>query len=166
MKQFFFILILIVASVFQGVSQDIIAEEIEIQKVFGGYNFLMNGEKLTVRELVYTMKPYGMAWKQMKSAQKLYTGGLISAGMGGFLLGCETGKIIKGDSPQWGMIFWGGGITFISVLLTKQSVNKALSAVNLYNSLLSQSSCRIAPEIRFYVGNNNIRLGLKFPIGQ
>lgn len=148
MKQSLLILTLIIAFVFQGTAQNFKSDTIRIQKVFGGYNFIQNSKKLTVKQLVLATKTYDPAYSLMKSSQKLYVAGIITASIGGFVIGSQIGRSIDGRSPKWGIVIIGGGFALASIPLTRISIKKAVNAVGLYNSSLKQRS--------------NVELGLSF----
>jgi hypothetical protein len=163
MKRTLFILTLIIAFVFQGNAQNLNSDSIKVQKVFGGCNFILNSKKLTVKQLVLTMKPHEQAYLEMKSSQKYYTAGIITASVGGFLLGWQMGNAINANSPKWGMVALSSGIALLSIPLTRQSVRKARNAVDLYNSSLSQTTFwkKNKPELRLCFDGNNIALKIK-----
>ncbi|MBW8323714.1 MAG: hypothetical protein K0M50_03015 [Prolixibacteraceae bacterium] len=117
MKQTLFIFILIIAFVFQGAARNLKSDTIRIQKVFGGYNFIQNGEKLSVKQLVLVTKTYEPAYSLMKSSQKLYSTGVITACVGGFIIGSQVGRSIDGQSPRWEIVALGSGIALASIPL-------------------------------------------------
>jgi len=169
MKKFMFLLVSFVfILVSHGNSQDSLthSREITVQKVFGGYNFIMSGKKLTVRELVRTMKPYEAAYAQMKSAQKDYNLATAASVAGGFITGWQLGALAAGESPKWEMFVVGAGVALVSIPFVKRSVRKAQHAVELYNSMIRQSSSRSIPELRFCVNGGGIGLSVKIPIGK
>jgi hypothetical protein len=139
MKKYFMSVVFIFFFALSGISQEA-STEIEVKKVFGGYNFLANGEKLKVKQLVKMMEPYQPAYEEMKSARtNLHMAGAVSF-TGGFIVGWQLGKAISGETPKWGMVALGTGIALVSIPLTKNSFKKAIKAVGLYNSSLKNTS--------------------------
>jgi hypothetical protein len=135
--------------------------KITVQKSFGAVNFYMEGERLTFRQLIRITTPCETACAEIKSSQRLYTTGIISAGVGGFIIGWQAGNAIDGHSPKWGMVALGGGIALVSIPLTKHSMKKAVNAIDLYNASLKQISFRQINKPEFSLSFNGNGLGLK-----
>jgi hypothetical protein len=137
---------------------------IKTEKVFGGYNFTQDGKKLTIKQLTLAMKAYEPSCSLMKSSQKLYTTSIITACVGGLIIGSQLGRSIEGQSPKWRIVALGGGIALASIPLTKSSIKKAVNAVGLYNSSFRQSSSRQInkPELCLSLMGNVIEFEMKF----
>ncbi len=124
----------------QVTAQDNSFKKIEVEKVFGGYNFMIDGGKMKMNKLIETMKSSPIAYQKMKSARNQNNLATATACTGGFLMGWQLGNAISGEPVKWGMVALGGGIALVSIPLTKKSFKKAISAVGLYNSSFGNTS--------------------------
>ena len=145
----------------QSVSAQNPNKKITVQKSFGTVSFYMESEKLTLRQLIRVTTPCETACAEIKSSQKLYTTGIITACVGGFIIGWQAGNAIDGHSPKWGIVALGGGIALASIPLTKRSMKKTLNAVGLYNSSIKQSSFRQIDRSKLSLSFNGNGIGLK-----
>lgn len=138
--------------------------KITVQKSFGAVNFYQEGKSLTLRQLIRVITPCEAACAKIKSSQRLYTTGIITACVGGFIIGWQAGNAINGHSPKWGIVALGGGIALVSIPLTKHSIKKAINAVDLYNASLKQSSFRQTnkPELGLSFNGNGLGLKMNF----
>jgi hypothetical protein len=163
MKKLFYTLILVFIIVLNGTGQNILPDKIEAQKVFGGYNFIADGQKLNLRQLEDIMKTYDPAYEEMRSAKTDYNLGVVAGCAGGFMLGWQLGKSISGKQANWEMIALGVGMACISIPLTLRSHKKAVKAVNLYNNRQGNMSRRgfYNPVLNFCYSKGVVGVSLK-----
>ena len=108
----------------QSVTSQNLNNKIMIQKSFGAVNFYQEGKRLTLRQLIRVNTLCETACAEIKSSQRLYTTGIITACVGGFIIGWQAGNAIDVHSPKWGIVALGGGIALASIPLTNLNRNK------------------------------------------
>ncbi len=165
MKTLFGTIIFIVGFAFAANSQDTTKGSIDIQKVFGGYNFILEGQKLRINELVHILETNQPAHIKIKSARTDYSIATAVSMVGGFMVGWQLGNAVSGNSVKWEMIALGSGVAIVAIPLTKRSMKKAVGAVKLYNeSLTSNTSYNnpFSPEIKLCF--NDKMVGLKIHV--
>jgi hypothetical protein len=138
------------------------AQKIEPQKVFGGYNFTLNGARLTFGDLVTTMQANPEASKLINTAKGQNTAATILAGLGGGLAGWEIGNLISGKPMNLAVIGAGAGLIVIALPIGNSCMNNALKAVDLYNAGLKTTSLREQPTLNLVSRGNGIGLMLTF----
>ena len=70
------------------------AQKIEMKKVFGGYQYTQNGNRMTMGKLVTAMESNSEALKFMKKAKSNNVLASILGGVGGALIGFPIGTAI------------------------------------------------------------------------
>ncbi len=136
-KHLFLVILLTVISTF-GFSQTL-SGPISMSKVMGGYQFYQGTQRLTMAQLVETMKSNDEAYTQIKSAQGTNTFNTILGTAGGFLVGYPIGTAIGGGEPEWTMAAVGAGLLIISIPISQKFKKQAKEAVETYNSGLETS---------------------------
>jgi hypothetical protein len=113
-------------------------DTIDVQKTFGGYRYMKNGQKLNSKELLNTLSIYPLAFNEAKVAKSNSICANILAFSGGILVGWYIGSQINGQSNdnQVGLLAAGGGLIGISIPLSLKSNKKMKTAVDLYNKRL------------------------------
>jgi len=137
-------------------------DTILMKKVFGGYQFLQGGKRLTINKLVKAMEPNSMAHKEIKSAQSNYTFAMILGYAAGFMVGWPIGTAVGGGDPNWVMAGIGAGLVIISIPISQSFNKKAGKAVGIYNSGLRAGSFWDKNELKFAVTNNGVGLTFGF----
>ncbi|MGQ8336678.1 hypothetical protein ACUNWD_09015 [Sunxiuqinia sp. A32] len=135
---------------------------IVMKKVFGGYLFYQNDQRLTMSKLVKAMEPNEQAYQEIKAARGTFTFATIVGGAGGFMLGWPIGGALAGDDMNWTMAGIGVGLIVVSIPITQKFNRQAKSAVNTFNGELKSSSFFNRTEINLAANGNGIGLVMKF----
>ncbi|UKM65535.1 hypothetical protein GSB9_02105 [Flavobacteriaceae bacterium GSB9] len=139
------------------------AQNIEMEKVFGGYKYTQNGRLMKMKDLVKTMKSNEQAFDFIKKAQTNYTIASIFGGAGGFLVGWPLGTAISGGDANWALAGVGAGLIAIAIPFSSGANKNAKQAVELYNtSLKSTSFYEFKPEFNVIANGNGIGLSMHF----
>jgi hypothetical protein len=138
------------------------AQKIEPQKVFGGYNFSVNGQNLKMGELVDMMQPNPAASQLISTAQSQNTISSILAYLGGGLVGWEIGNLITGKKMN--LAVGGSGVALICIALPVGSAaeKNTLKAVDLYNSGLKTTFLKDKPTLNLVSRGNGVGLVMTF----
>lgn len=139
------------------------AQEIEIEKVFGGYKYTQNESLMTMRGLVKTMESHEQAFDLIKKAQSKTTLASIIGFAGGGLVGWPIGTAVGGGDANWTLAGIGAGLIAIAIPISSSANKKAKQAVELYNSSLSSTSFNeFKPEFKVIANENGIGLSMNF----
>ena len=108
---------------------------IEIHRVFGGYEYKKNGEKLNDKELLSAFDLFPPILNQAKSSRrkKLYSNAFVLSG--GFLVGYYLANQInsRSENDQTNLLITGSSLISISIPFSILSAKKMKSAVEHYN---------------------------------
>lgn len=139
------------------------AQKIEVEKVFGGYEYTQNGKQMKMKDLAKTMESNKQAFDLIKKAQSNNTIASIFGGTGGFLVGWPIGRAIAGGDANWALAGVGAGLIAISIPFTSGSNKNGKQAVELYNSSLNSTSFyEFRPEFKVVANGNGIGLSMNF----
>ena len=139
------------------------AQQIEMEKVFGGYKFTQNGKNLKMGELVKTMESNQQAFDLIKKSQSNNTLPSIIGFVGGGLIGWPIGTAIGGGDANWTLAGIGAGLVAIGIPISSSANKKAKQAVELYNSSLNLTSFyEFKPEFKVIANGNGIGLSMNF----
>ncbi|WP_179353785.1 hypothetical protein [Winogradskyella vidalii] len=139
------------------------AQQIEIEKVFGGYKYTQNGKLMKMKDLVKTMESNQKAFDLIKKAQSNNTIASIIGGAGGFLVGWPIGTAIGGGDANWTLAGIGAGLIAIGIPISSGVNKNAKKAVELYNSSLNSTSYyEFKPEFKIIAKGNGIGLSMNF----
>ena len=138
------------------------AQEIEIEKSFGGYTFFQDGEEQKIGQLVEIMETNQEAFDFMKKAQTNYTFSSILGFIGGGLIGWPLGTAIGGGDPEWFLAGIGAGVVAIAIPLEIGGNKNAEKAINMYNSSLGSTSFRFKPKFNIIGNTQGVGLSMKF----
>ncbi len=139
------------------------AQQIEMEKVFGGYKYTQNGNQMTMRDLVKTMESNQQAFELIKKAQSNNTLASILGFAGGGLIGWPIGTAIGGGDAEWALAGIGAGLVAIGIPISSSANKKAKHAVELYNSSLNPTSYyEFKPEFKVITNGNGIGLSMNF----
>ena len=139
------------------------AQQIEMEKVFGGYKFTQNGKNLKMGELVKTMESNQQAFDLIKKTQSNNTLASIIGFVGGGLIGWPIGTAIGGGDANWTLAGIGAGLVAIGIPISSSANKKAKQAVELYNSSLNLTSFyEFKPEFKVITNGNGIGLSMNF----
>jgi hypothetical protein len=138
-------------------------EDIEIQKVFGGYKYTQNGIDLNMKRLVNTMRYDELASKKMKSARFNNTLATVFGATGGFLIVWPIVTAITNGDPNWTLAYIGAGLIVISIPLSIAGNKQAARAINIYNTnRRNQSFQSNSTKLRFNITGIGLGLTLEF----
>ena len=139
------------------------AQNIEIEKVFGGYKYTQNGNQMTIKDLVKTMENNQQAFDLIQKAQSNNTLASIIGFAGGGLIGWPIGTAIGGGDANWTIAGIGVGLVAIGIPISSSVNKKTKQAVELYNSSLnSTSSNEFKHEFKVIANGYGIGLSMNF----
>lgn len=139
------------------------AQEIEMEKVFGGYEYSQNGKRMTMGDLVKRMESNSQAFELIKKAQTNNTLASIIGFAGGGLIGWPIGTALGGGDANWTLAGIGAGIIVVGIPISSSANKKAKQAVELYNSSLNSTSFyEFKPEFIIIANGNGIGLSMTF----
>ena len=139
------------------------AQQIEMEKVFGGYKYTQNGKLMKMKDLVKTMESNQQAFDLIKKAQSNNTISSIFSGAGGFLVGWPIGSALGGGDANWTLAGVGAGLIAIAIPFSSGANKNAKQAVELYNSSLNSTSFyEFKPEFKIIGNGNGIGLSMNF----
>jgi hypothetical protein len=139
------------------------AQEIEMEKVFGGYVYRQNGQVQTLKNLLETLESNQEAYNLMKKARSTGTTAMVLGSIGGFLFGYPIGTAIGGGEPAWEVLGVGAGFLAIAFPLSASSNKKAKQAVELYNAGLGDVGYKVEkPQLSLFANATELGLKLRF----
>ena len=139
------------------------AQNIEMEKVFGGYKYTQNGNQMTMKDLVKTMESNKQAFDLIKKAQSNTTLASIIGFAGGGLIGWPIGTAAGGGDANWTLAGIGAGLIAIGIPISSSANKKAKQAVEIYNSSLNTVSFHeFKPEFTVIANGNGFGLSIKF----
>ncbi len=138
------------------------SDPISIKSGFGGSQFYQGGQRLSMNQLVKTMKSNDQAYEQIKSAQSTYALATIIGGVGGFMVGWPIGTALGGGEPDWTLAGIGAGLLVVSIPISQNFNKKVKQAVETYNGGLQTSSFRDKNELKLSIRGNGVGLTLNF----
>ena len=139
------------------------AQKIEMKKVFGGYHYTQNGNRMTMGKLVNAMESNSEALKFMKKAKSNNVLASILGGAGGALIGFPIGTAIGGGYANWTLVGIGAGLVAIGIPISSGVNKNGKKAVELYNSSLNSTSYyEFKPEFKIVANGNGIGLSMNF----
>ncbi len=134
------------------------AQTIASKKVFTGYKFYQNGNKMTTGELYRAMVPESQSAAIMQKSKSNNGIAQILAGVGAFGVGLPIGSSIAGGDPNWTFAIAGGALIVVSIPISAKAGKQAKEAVDLHNASLGNSSAHFKPD--FFIVSNKNGLGL------
>ncbi|NNE25597.1 MAG: hypothetical protein HKN09_02025 [Saprospiraceae bacterium] len=114
------------------------AQEISVEKTFGGYKFVHKEKDLKMKEFVNLVSVNPDAAIYAEKAQSGYSLASVFGFIGGGLIGWPLGQAIGGGDPNWTLAAAGAGIVFIGIPINSTAMKNAKQAANIYNSALSK----------------------------
>ena len=139
------------------------AQKIEMKKIFGGYQYTQNGNRMTMGKLVKTMDANSDALKFIKKAKSNNVFASILGGAGGALIGFPIGTAIGGGDANWTLAGIGAGLVAIGIPISSGANKNAKKAVELYNSSLNSTAYyEFKPEFKIVANGNGIGLSMNF----
>lgn len=139
------------------------AQEIQVEKTFGGYKYTQNGQSLTIGDMVRIMEPNEEALPVMKQARSNKTFAGILGFAGGFCIGYPIGQAIAGNDPVWTLAGVGAGLIIIAIPISNSANKKAKRAVGLYNASIGESSFHYrSPQLELMTGDHGLGICVRF----
>lgn len=137
-------------------------DSIQMKKVFGGYQFYQDGQRLTVGQLVKAMESNKQAYAEIKEAQSSYTLASIIGGAGGFMVGWPLGAALAGGKANWTLAGIGAGLIVVSIPISTKFNKQAKSAVNNFNAGIRPTAFWDKHELRLASCGNGVGLLFRF----
>lgn len=138
------------------------AQQIQAEKVFGGYQFTLDGKALSLKEMKNIIEPDTEAYQLIKSAKSNNDLASIMGGVGGFMIGWPLGTAIGGGDPEWIMAGIGAGLVIVSFPLSSAASKKAFKAMEKYNTGLSSTGNYFKPEFNLNINGDGIGVVMQF----
>ncbi|ADR20950.1 hypothetical protein MATR_14240 [Marivirga tractuosa] len=139
------------------------AQEIESEKVFGGYKYIQEGKPLNIHQLEEIMEPLPDAYKHIKKAKTNNTLATIVGYTGGFLIGWPVGTALAGGDPNWGLAGIGAGVLVLAIPFTSSYSKNVERAIGIYNSSLKSSAyLKRKPELKLIASGNGLGIRMVF----
>lgn len=138
------------------------AQQIESEKVFGGYTYYQNGKALSMKSLIATMENTE-AFEVIKEAKSKNTLANILGGVGGFMIGYPLGTSIGGGDANWTLAGVGAGLIVIALPISSKANKKTKEAIDIYNTSLKTSSFHyFEPQFKMLANGKGIGLTMQF----
>ena len=138
-------------------------QQIEAQKVFGGYKYLQDGNYLTMKQLATAMESNANTIDLMKKAQSSNSIANVMGFIGGGLIGWPIGTAIGGGEAQWALAGAGAVLVAIAIPISNGAHKKAREAVDIYNSGISAvNSKNFQPTFKVIGNSTGIGLSMSF----
>ena len=139
------------------------AQQIEMEKVLGGYKYTQNGKQMKMNDLYRTMWSNQQAFGLIRKAKSNYTVASIFGGAGGFLVGWPIGTALGGGDANWTLAGIGLGLFAISIPFSLGVNENVKQAVEIYNSSLGSTSFyQKRPNFTVIASGNGIGLSINF----
>jgi hypothetical protein len=143
-------------------AENVASEQIDVYKRFGGYEFFYFKRKLTFSELENVLESNPLAYEKINSAQSMRILSAITGAASGFFIGYPIGVAIAGGDPNWAMLGIAGGFLVAGVTFNDIANKKAISAVEIYNTMNASSSFWNNSELNLKITGNGIGVELRF----
>ncbi len=137
------------------------AQEIKIEKTFGGYKITQNDRRLTMKSLTNTLKPNKEAYQLIKSAKSRNVLSLVFAGVGGFATGYSLGKSLRGEKTNWAVLSFGVSTLVVGIPISLSAAKKLEQSVEVYNSGLKSTSY-FKPKFKIIANQKGLGLVMSF----
>lgn len=154
------VLFVLVAMFFSSLTMN--SQEIEMKKVWGGYQFSQDGKNLTLSDMQKIMKDNKEAYELVTSAKSNQTWALILGTAGGALVGFPIGTAIGGGDPEWALAGAGAALIVATIPIVKGFNKKTSKAVNLYNDGLSSNAYNFNPTFNLNIKGTSLGITMTF----
>lgn len=139
------------------------SQQINTEKVFGGYKYTYNDELISIGDLASIIKSNTNAFKLIKEGR---TNRSLSAALGfigGGLIGWPIGTVLGGGKANWTMAGIGSGLIILAIPISSGANKKINQAVKLYNASFKATSKNILkPEFSIIANQNGFGLSMCF----
>ncbi len=109
-------------------------DTISMQKLFSGYAFYQNGERLNTNQLSDVLMSHPEAYEKYKDANSLGLAAGVLSYAGGFLIGWPIGTTLGGGEANWNLALIGAGLFTVSLPLSNGSNKRTLQAIDIFNN--------------------------------
>ncbi|CAM1351898.1 hypothetical protein [Tenacibaculum crassostreae] len=139
------------------------SQQIQKEKVFGGYQYSVDGKALSMKEMINLMESNTKALALMKKAKSNTTLATVLGGVGGALIGFPIGTAIGGGDANWTLAGVGAGLVIVAIPIASGANKKANQAVELYNSSLNTTSYNsFKPQFNMLLNDNGVGISMTF----
>ncbi|NVJ88723.1 MAG: hypothetical protein HWD82_04710 [Flavobacteriaceae bacterium] len=138
------------------------AQKIEMNKVWGGYQFTQDGKSLSLNDMQEIMKSNQEAYDLVQSAKSNKTWGMILGTAGGVLVGFPIGTAIGGGDPEWALAGVGAALIVASIPIVKGFNNKTKKAVELYNNDVTSGAYHFNPSFDLNIKGTSLGIIMSF----
>lgn len=155
------IVILFLAFLFHNAFGQKKSEEIEVFKVFGGYQYEESGYILNLQDIEDIVKDNKVALHYVKKAQTLNIFTRIFSISGGALIGYAIGSKVNTEVYDKTMISMGCGLIIIAIPISIAFNDKVKLAVDTYNSKLKSTGSSDKLDMKIGFTQNGIGLTIQ-----
>lgn len=145
------------------------AQEITVQKVFGGYKFIKNDTVIpSLKDLALAVEPNSEAVKMAQNSKIIQTvasmSGLAGVGLLGYAKFGNTFHENNRANSNYteSILVWGASLLIISIPLFMIGNQSARKAAETYNESLQKSSNSNSIQLRLASSQNGVGLQLSF----
>jgi hypothetical protein len=131
--KYFIVSILIIMALNPSAIAQSDKEDIEIERVFGGFNYTQNGIDLNMKRMVKIMRYDEIAGRKIKSARLKTTLATVFGATGGLLVAWPIVTAITNGEPNWTLAYIGAGLIVISIPLSIVGNKQTGKAISIYN---------------------------------
>ncbi len=138
------------------------AQQIESEKVFLGYKFTMNNQRLDLKAMKKLMIADTEATRLIKKARKNNTISTILGSIGGSFVGIPIGAAVSNQDAPWVLAGVGAAFIGVAIPISLRSSNQAFEAVERINSVNSSPPNPLQVTFNFIGNKNGVGLALSF----
>ncbi|PQJ32424.1 hypothetical protein BST92_11020 [Nonlabens arenilitoris] len=140
----------------------IISQGQEIKKIStGGYHYQLGDDFLNISDLDRVLESNKEAHRLLYDARQYRGISQILGFAGGALIGYQLGNLIAGKNFDNVQGFLGAGLIVIAIPINIKQTRKIDTAVDIYNSGLTDSAY-IPTQLSFFSTGNSIGLSIRF----
>ncbi|WP_037320713.1 hypothetical protein [Salegentibacter sp. Hel_I_6] len=138
------------------------AQQIESEKVFLGYKFTMNNQRLDLKAMKKLMIADTEATRLIKKARKNNTISTILGSIGGSFVGIPIGIAASNQDAPWALAGVGAAFIGVAIPISIRSNNQALEAAERINQVNSSPPNPLQVTFHFIGNQNGVGLALSF----
>lgn len=135
------------------------AQKIEAKKVFGGYKYSFNGDRLSLKELEEILEKNSESFKFFKKAKSNLILSSILNLSGGALIGIPIGQSLSGKDTNWVLAGIGTGLAITGLTIYSSANKKINKSIEIYNS---EKIVALNYEFRINSTLNGLSLSVRF----
>ena len=139
------------------------AQQIDIEKVFGGYKYTHNNELISIGDLASIIESNTKAFEIIKKGRSSRNISGILGFAGGGLIGWPLSSSLAGGKANWTLAGIGAGLIVTSIPISSKANKNINKAVNLYNTSFIKTSNNFSePELNILANTNGLGLSMTF----